>query len=116
MKHILVADDNTAMTALVERALPGYHVTVAHNGLEALVLARTLEHCDLLITDYLMPLLNGEQVAARLRAERPSVKTLLMTGFGPIVRPSADATDLQLPKPFAPRALREKVEALIGRA
>jgi two-component system cell cycle sensor histidine kinase/response regulator CckA len=116
MKHILVADDNIAMTTLVVRALPGYRITVAHNGLEALVLAKTLEHCDLLITDYLMPSLNGDQLAARLRVERPSIKTLLMTGFGPLVETLPEATDVQLSKPFDARALREKVEALIGHA
>jgi len=116
MKHILVADDNIGMTALVARALPGYQITTAHNGLEALVLARTLPRCDLLITDYVMPSFNGEEVAARLRVHRPSVKTLLMTGHGPFVHPSADATDDQLCKPFAPSALREKVKQLIGAA
>jgi CheY-like chemotaxis protein len=116
MKHILVADDNIGMTALVARALPGYQITTAHNGLEALVLARTLPRCDLLITDYVMPSLNGEEVAAKLRVHRPSVKTLLMTGHGQFVNPSANATDDQLSKPFAPSVLRAKVQQLIGAA
>ena len=116
MKHILVADDNVGMTSLVARALPGYHITTAHNGLEALVLARTLPQCDLLITDYVMPALTGDQIATRLRVDRPSVKTLLMTGHGPIVNPDAAATDAQLAKPFHPAALRDAVTKLIGRA
>lgn len=116
MKHILIADDNVGMTALIARSLPGYHITTAHNGLEALVLARTLPNCDLLITDYVMPALTGEQVATRLRADRPSVKTLLMTGFGPLVSLDGEATDAQLAKPFHPAALREAVTKLIGRA
>lgn len=116
MKHILIADDNVTMTALVARSLPGYHITTAHNGIEALVLAKTLPKCDLLITDYVMPALTGEQVATRLRVDRPSVKTLLMTGFGSIVGLDSDATDAQLAKPFQPAALRDAVTKLIGRA
>ena len=116
MKHILVADDNVGTTSLVARALPGYQITTAHNGLEALVLARTLPRCDLLITDYVMPALTGEQLATRLRVHRPSVKTLLMTGHGPMVNPDTTATDAQLAKPFRPAALRDAVTKLIGGA
>jgi CheY-like chemotaxis protein len=116
MKHILIADDNVGMAALVARSLPGYHTMTVHNGLEALVLAKTLPECDLLITDYLMPSLSGEQVATRLRAERPEVKTLLMTGFTSIVHPDASATDAQMTKPFHPAQLRSAVANLIGGA
>lgn len=116
MKHILIADDNPGVAALVARSLPGYTVTTAHNGVEALVLAKTLPQCDLLITDYLMPVLNGEQVADRLRVDRPSVKTLLMTGFGSLIAMDATATDAQLAKPFRPAALRHAVADLIGLA
>lgn len=116
MKHILIADDNAGIAALVARSLPGYKVTTAHNGVEALVLAKTLPQCDLLITDYLMPVLNGEQVATRLRVDRPTVKTLLMTAYGPLVALDANATDAQLAKPFRPEALRHAVADLIGLA
>lgn len=116
MKHILVADDNIAMAALVARALPGYKITTAHNGLEALVLARTLPNCDLVIADYVMPALTGAQLATRLRLERPSVKTLLMTGHATQVDADAADTDDQLAKPFHIADLREKVARLIGRA
>ena len=116
MKHILVADDNVAMAALVKQALPGYKVTTAHNGLEALVLAKTLPHCDLVIADYVMPALTGAQLATRLRLERPSVKTLLMTGHAEQVDSRGTDTDDQLAKPFHLADLREKVAKLIGRA
>jgi CheY-like chemotaxis protein len=115
-KHILIADDNVTLTTLIARTLSGYEITTAHNGAEALVLAKTMPRCDLLITDYLMPAMNGEQVATRLRAERPSVKTLLMTGFASIVNPSPSATDDQLAKPFDPATLRTRVATLIGAA
>lgn len=113
MKHILIADDNIAMANAVAQALPEYHVTVAHNGLEALVLASTLPQCDLLITDYLMPSLTGDQLALRLRTERPSIKTLLMTGHASFVAPNG-AADAHLEKPFGVSVLRGTVAALIG--
>lgn len=116
MKHILVADDNVALAALVARALHGYKVTTAHNGLEALVLAKTLPNCDLVIADYVMPALTGAQLATRLRLERPSVKTLLITGHAAQIDSADDCTDDQLAKPFHVAALREKVAKLIGRA
>lgn len=114
MKHILIADDNIGVTALLARALPDYKITTAHNGLEALVLAKTLPECDLLITDYVMPAMSGAEVASRLRVERPSVKTLLVTGHGAYVNAEAAGTDDHLAKPFRPSVLREKVFALIG--
>jgi CheY-like chemotaxis protein len=116
MKHILIADDNIGMTALIARSLPGYQITTAHNGLEALVLAKTLPRCDLLITDYVMPALNGEEVATRLKTLRPSVKTLLMTGHSLNVDLESCASDDHLAKPFHLNVLRDKVEALIGSA
>jgi CheY-like chemotaxis protein len=116
MKHILVADDNIAMAALVANSLPGYKVTTAHNGLEALVLAKTLPNCDLVIADYVMPALTGAQLATRLRLERPSVKMLLMTGHGAQVDADDADSDDRLAKPFHVADLREKVAKLIGRA
>ncbi len=113
MKHILVADDNVGIAAFVARALPGYHVTLTSNGLEALTLART-QPCDLLITDFVMPALTGEQVASRLRMEKPSVRTLLMTAHEGFVEISDEHLDGRLSKPFGARALREKVASLIG--
>lgn len=116
MKHILVADDNVAMAALVARALPGYKVTTVHNGLEALALAKTLPNCDLVIADCVMPALTGAQLATRLRLERPSVKMLLMTGHSAHVDAEDAGTDDRLAKPFHVADLREKVAKLIGRA
>jgi CheY-like chemotaxis protein len=79
MKSVLIADDDTSVLALTARALPEYRITTARNGFEALALAGQLADCDLLITDYLMPMMTGDELAGRLRAARPTVKTLLVT-------------------------------------
>ena len=115
MKHILIADDDQGIARLVARALPGYRVTVAHNGLEALALGATA-NCDLLITDYLMPAITGDKLAMRLREAHPDMKTLLMTGHGAFVDVNGCAVDDHLAKPFQAGELRAKVAGLIGLA
>jgi CheY-like chemotaxis protein len=115
MKHILIADDDQGIARLVARALPGYQITVAHNGLEALALGAT-SNCDLLITDYLMPAITGDKLATRLRETHPAMKTLLMTGHGPFVDVNACGIDDHLAKPFHAGELRTKVANLIGHA
>ena len=116
MKTILVADDNVLLAATIARALPGYRVTTAHNGLEAVALGASLQSCDLLITDYLMPVLTGDQVAGRLREHHPNIKTLLVSGHDGVVNMNSCGTDAFLPKPFQVKDLRATVTSLIGAA
>jgi CheY-like chemotaxis protein len=114
MKRILLADDDTSVHRLVARALPEYSVTVTHNGLEALALASALPSCDLLITDYLMPALMGDELAGRLRSSRPGLKTLMITGHGDFIGADACQTDARLSKPLQIHELRQTVSRLIG--
>jgi two-component system response regulator YesN len=116
MKHVLVVDDDLAVTKIVAAALNGYHVTIAHNGQDALELAARLPPCALLITDYLMPTMAGDELAGRLRERQPEMKTLLLTGYGAYVEVDAATVDAQLAKPFRVGALRNAVETLIGAA
>jgi CheY-like chemotaxis protein len=114
MKQVLIADDDSAITDLMVRALPEYHVTVAHNGLEALLLGASLDECDLLITDYLMPAITGDEVAGRLRERRPAIKTLMVTGHASFVNVAAFGIDAHLSKPFRVDAFRAAVLTLMG--
>ena len=116
MKHILIADDDAGMLHLMTRALPDYRVTLARNGLEALAQASRLASCDLLITDYLMSPMLGDELAGRLRIARPSLKTLLVTGHTQFIDADECGTDAHLAKPFQVAALRAAVSALIGEA
>ena len=115
MKQVLIADDDCGITALMVRALPDYQVTVAHDGLEALMLGASSE-CDLLITDYLMPSITGDEVAGRLRAQRPEIKTLMVTSHAPFVDVAAFGIDAHLAKPFRVDAFRAAVSKLMGDA
>jgi CheY-like chemotaxis protein len=114
MKHILVVDDNVQIARIMAAVLGRYHVTVTHDGAEALARASRLPACDLLITDYLMPGMAGDEIAGRIREIHPNAKTLLVTGYGQLIAPDPGVVDAQLDKPFAPWALRETVAGLIG--
>ena len=116
MKNVLVADDDLSVLALIARALPEYRIITARNEFEALALASQLPDCDLLITDYLMPMMTGDELAGRLRAAHPAVKTLLVTSHAAFVDTKACGTDAHLAKPFRRAELREAVASLIGQS
>jgi CheY-like chemotaxis protein len=114
MKNILVVDDDLSVLSLMARALEGYNVTVARHGLEAVALATTLPNLDLLITDYLMPAMAGDELAGRLRTTHPSLKTLLVTAHGAFVDAEICGTDGFLKKPFRCADLRDAVTRVLG--
>src|SRR5882672_8743878 len=98
MKRILVVEDNVGVGRVIAACLTAYDVTVTHNGPEALARASQLSGCDLLITDYLMPAIPGDEVARRLRAMHPAAKTLLITGFADCLTIDRSAVDAQMGK------------------
>lgn len=118
MKQILIVDDSISLAhALAACLVGGYEVAVSHGGAEALARAETLPGCDLLVTDYQMPDMNGAELAVRFRQRYPEAKVLLLTGFGEELDLSASPAgpvDSRLDKPFGPTELREAVRALIG--
>lgn len=116
-KHIIVVDDDMLTLDLVERTLTGYRVTTARDAAEALAVLSTTEPVDLLLTDYLMPLMTGEELVHRARAQRPGIAVLIMTGHGRAVasvEPAWWAAERHLSKPFDLDALRDAVQSLIG--
>ena len=117
LKRILVVDDDNSVLQMLARALDAYELMVAHDGVEALALARMHTTLDLLITDYLMPEMTGDELIARMREERPDLKALVITGHGELLdRDSPDwwIAEPHLSKPFRIQALRDTVESLIG--
>jgi len=117
MKHILIADDSVSLADALAACLVGeYAVTVAHGGAEALARATSLPVCDLLVTDYLMPGMDGAELALRVRALHPRAKVLLLTGLGDDLELTDDPSDARLHKPFGPAELCDAVSHLIGPA
>ena len=115
---VLLVEDEAPLRRLVTKVLTaaGYQVLDAANGDDALVLAWRNQSIDLMLTDVVMPGMSGPDLAARLRASRPELLVLYMSGYD---RDLIDPKTLEgaaslLPKPFTPRALRAKIAALIG--
>lgn len=117
MSTVLVVDDEYVISDILELALQdeGYQVEKANNGLKALeVLDKT--RVELLITDYMMPAMNGEELARKLRAD-PQFKALpiiLMSGAqASIGRENPGLFDGVLDKPFDTEMLIAMVRRLV---
>ena len=82
MAKILVADDEPSVSAFVGRALvhAGHQVSTVPDGIAALS-ALAVEPFDLLLTDIVMPGVDGVALALKASKEYPAMKILLMTGF-----------------------------------
>ena len=121
MARILVAEDDTAVRMFVERALrqDGHDVAVAVDGLHALERIGA-EPFDLLITDIVMPGMDGIALALKVAKEQPRLAILLMTGYA-AERQRAHNLDILihrvLAKPFSLHQLCEAAdEALLRMA
>ena len=81
---VLVVEDNDALRELTSKIVEdlGYAVLVAHDGLHALEVEDEYEETiDLLLSDVVMPGVNGVEVAKVLRESRPGIKIILMSGY-----------------------------------
>ena len=117
LKHVLAVDDDTSTLSVVERTLADYRVSTARDATEAMAILSARERVDLLITDYLMPGMTGEELTHHARATRVGLKVLVITGHAHAVEhaePEWWASEAHLIKPFRLLALREAVDALIG--
>ena len=117
---VLVVEDEDAVRRLTKRILErqGYDVLEARDGRHALELAAAHEGAiDLLLTDMVMPEMNGRALAEELCAARPSLRVLYMSGYtdDDIVRRGmlGPGTGF-LEKPFTPDSLARAVGAAMG--
>jgi two-component system cell cycle sensor histidine kinase/response regulator CckA len=114
--RILVVDDDASILEVARRVLTdhGYRVTVAENATEALDRAAG-ERFDLLLTDIVLPDLDGGSLAERVRQSRPTLPVLFMSGYahGPDL---AYEDGAMISKPFLPSALVRAVGAVLAAA
>ncbi|MGI4731562.1 MAG: response regulator [Janthinobacterium lividum] len=108
---VLVVEDEAMVRAVAERALArqGYTVLTAENGEAALELLRTGPKPDLLVSDVVMPVMDGPTMAARVRERWPELPILFMSGYAEEqLRRSIDLENVSfLPKPFSVQQLAE---------
>jgi two-component system, cell cycle response regulator CpdR len=120
MAHILVAEDEADLRALVTRALTGFGHTVvatADGGAAMDALVREGGRFDLLLTDIKMPVMDGLALALATARDYPAIKILLMTGYAD-QRERAQGLEAivhdVLAKPLTLDVLRKAVDAALA--
>jgi len=116
---ILVVEDSPAVRKMVCAMLTqtGYNCLEAGDGAEALRRLEEAEDVQLVLTDVIMPNMDGPELARHLSRIRPELRILFMSGYveDAVVRSIGRASSLFLPKPFTAAALMEKVRQALDR-
>jgi two-component system cell cycle sensor histidine kinase/response regulator CckA len=118
METILVVDDEAQVRSLARDILlgAGYRVLEAEDGEQALRVAEEPGAIHVLLTDIMMPGINGKELAGRLAAVRTDTKVIFMSDRASEVISDAGAlipVDAFLAKPFTPERLLNKVRERI---
>jgi two-component system cell cycle sensor histidine kinase/response regulator CckA len=113
-KRILLAEDQEDVREMTKLLLgmDEHIVTEAVNGREALDLF-TPDRFDLVITDYLMPLMKGDELARNIKRLAPSEPVLMITGSAAELGGMQASVDAILNKPFGFEELRQAVAQLL---
>jgi len=113
---ILLVDDEELVrsgTAEMLRSL-GHHVTEADGGADALIRLATRSDIQMVVTDYKMPRMDGAELARRVRAARPQLPVLLISGYTGVANAIVDLPRLN--KPFGLAELAHAVARVSGDA
>ena len=116
---VLIAEDEEPVRALLARTLweEGYRTLEARDGGVALQLARqTFPHLHLVITDVVMPNVDGRQLGQSLAAECPGLPVIYISGYPPgdMFGRNGPVGAAFLQKPFAPEDLQALVRSVLG--
>lgn len=119
---LLLVEDEEAVRAFAARALMsrGYHVLEAGSGVEALeVMAQHPGEVELILSDVVMPEMDGPTLLKELRPTHPDIKVIFMSGYAEeaFAKNLPEGADFGfLPKPFTLKQLIEAVKASMGRS
>lgn len=117
--RILVVDDEPSVRRLIGRilAMLGYTVMEAGGGRPALALVEaSAEPIDLVITDVMMPDMNGITLAEEVAARFPAIRLLFVSGYARGAGPDTNGVAARVPlltKPFTPAELERAVADLL---
>lgn len=118
--HVLLVEDEDMVRAVAERALSraGYTVTTATQGEEGLERFQSMAQVDLIISDVVMPTMDGPTMVEEIRKLRPDLPVLFMSGYAEEqLRQSISITDVTfLPKPFSVAQLAEATSEALDKA
>jgi len=112
---VLVVEDDRAVRLLFTRVLQGagYQVIACENGTAGLEAARNhLDEIDAVVTDARMPGIQGPRLISRIRALRPEIPAILVSGN--IVEAGTDASTVFLTKPVSPGLLTRELRRLLN--
>jgi len=118
---VLIVEDDAPLRDFAKKALQqyGYRVLAAKSGEAALRMSKEYEGpIDLVVTDVVMPTMNGKETIERLQPHRPQMKVIYMSGYtdNAIVHFGVLAPGLNfLEKPFSPEDLARKVREVLDK-
>jgi len=117
---ILIVEDENGVRELVSQVLSdeGYHLLVASSPSEAITFNTQQSHIDLILTDILMPEMNGHDLVKLILKERPDIKVIFMSGYAEdalTIKGFDDIDASYLMKPFIPKQLIAKVNAALSK-
>ena len=118
---ILIVEDEEQVRKLMCSVLrrAGYRILEATNGVEGLSVSQRHEgRIHLLLTDVIMPQMNGREMARALVSQRPDTKVLYLSGYTANAMSTHDACDedvVLLAKPIAPQQLLQEVRVALDR-
>jgi len=121
MANILLAEDDQSMRDFLTLALSkaGHEVTARENGLEALEELERNQSYDLLLTDIVMPGMDGIELSQRATSAHPNLKVMFITGFAAVAMGNKDIQKHDakvLSKPFHLKDLVGQVNSLLDAA
>jgi PAS domain S-box-containing protein len=116
---LIVEDEEIIRQLLMDILHPlGYRVLMAANGFEALALSKTIpEKIDVLLTDVMMPEMDGRELAQRIAEISPETKIIFMSGYPQSIIMKGDSLPEPtyfIPKPITPSVLSAKLRQVLG--
>jgi CheY-like chemotaxis protein len=114
MAHILIVDDEVAITYVFERFFmsQGYRVTVANDGHSALQLTES-DPVNGMVTDFRMPGMNGLELVRRIRERQPGLPAIIVSAY-PSEITLVDSNTKVMSKPVSSSILLQSMKSMLG--